>query len=141
MKRTTIFGESAATTEKELSKEALNDRLFSQLYEIYDQIRKEGKIEIFGDLDFEVVERIDNKKQRIAKLVGNKILVKLNSITLPKDALSYIIAHEIAHTFTKKHTKRFWKIVESIYPNFEEGRKLLLKHEKFLCDPLTELPE
>ena len=128
MKRTNIFGESGATSGKELNKEALNDHLSSQLYEIYDQIRKEGKIEIFGDLDFEVVERIDNKKQRIAKLHGNKILVKLNSTKLPKEALRYIIAHEIAHTFTKKHTKRFWKIVENIYPNFEKGRKLLTKH-------------
>ena len=141
MKRTKIFGENGAAAEKELNKEALDDALSSQLYEIIDHVRKEGKIEIFGDLDFEVVERIDNKKQRIAKLVGNKILVKLSAITLPKDALSYIIAHEVAHTFTKKHTKRFWKIVETIYPNFEEGRKLLLKHGKFLCDPLTELPE
>jgi len=128
MKKMMIFGKSSAITQQELNKEALDNLLYSQLCEIYDQIRNEGKIEIFGDLDFEIVEKIDNKKQRIAKLVGNKILVKLSTITLPKDALRYIIAHEIAHTFTKKHTKRFWKIVETIYPNFERGRKLLTKH-------------
>jgi predicted metal-dependent hydrolase len=141
MKKLMIFGKNVTITEQELNKEYLDDILHSQLLEIYNKIKKEGKIEIFGDLDFEIVEKINNKKQRIAKLNRNKIQVKLNTITLPKSALKYIIAHEIAHTFTKKHTKRFWKIVETIYPNYEKGRKLLIKHGKFLYDPLTKLPE
>ena len=62
-------------------------------------------------------------------------------MALPKEALRYIIAHEIAHTFTKKHTKRFWKIVETIYPNYEKGKEILMKNGKFLSDPLTKLPE
>jgi len=53
------------------------------------------------------VEKIDGKKQRIAKLKGNKILVKLNAATLPESALKYIIVHEIAHIFTKRHCKKF----------------------------------
>lgn len=141
MKKLMIFGKSITITEQELTKEHLNDLLYSQLLEIYNQIKKEGKIEIFGNLEFEIVEKIDNKKQRIAKLNRNKILVKLNTIRLPKSALKYIIAHEIAHTFTKRHTKRFWKILETIYPNYKRGRKLLIKHGKFLYNPLTKLPE
>lgn len=58
------------------------EHLYSELIKIYEQIRKEGKFEIFGDLDFEVVDKIDNKKQRIAKQKGNKILVKLNAVIL-----------------------------------------------------------
>lgn len=54
-------------------------------------------------MDFEIVNKIDNKKQRIAKLKGNKILISLNAIALPKDALKYIIAHEIAHTYKKTY--------------------------------------
>ena len=134
MKKLMIFGKSITITEQELTKEHLGDLLYSQLLEIYNQIKKEGKIEIFGDLEFEIVEQIDNKKQRIAKLNRNKILVKLNTITLPKSALKYIITHEIAHTFTKRHTKQFWKIVETIYPNYEKGLKLLTKNGKFLND-------
>ncbi|MCP8308592.1 MAG: M48 family metallopeptidase [archaeon] len=114
------------------NKELSADFLYSQLFKIWEQIKREGRVEVFGDLDFEVVEEIDNKKQRIAKLKGNKILVKINASTLPKSALKYIVAHEIAHTFTKRHTKRFWKIVETIYPNFEMGRKLLIKYGQFL---------
>lgn len=117
-----------------LLKEFLADLLYSHLCKIYEQIRRDGKVEVFGGLDFEIVENIDGKKERIAKQKGNKILVKLNAIALPKSALKYIIAHELAHTSTKRHTKKFWKIVEAIHPNYNMGEKLLVKYGKFLCD-------
>jgi len=115
-----------AVTEPEMDRSA--ELLYSELFRIYDQIRKEKRIEVFGNLDFEVVEDIDNKKHRIAKLKGNRILVQLNAMRLPRSALKYIIAHEIAHTLTKRHTRRFWKIVETIYPKFEKGQDLLMKY-------------
>jgi len=93
---------------------------------------KSGKVEILGDLDFEVVGSIDNKRWRVAKLKGNKILVRLNAVALPEQALKYIIAHEIAHIFSKKHTKRFWRIVETIYPEYEVGLKLLREYKELL---------
>ncbi|MEM2174670.1 MAG: M48 family metallopeptidase, partial [Candidatus Micrarchaeia archaeon] len=80
--------------------------------------------------------KIDNKKQRIAKLKGNKILIKLNAIALPKSALKYIIAHEIAHMFTKRHTKRFWKTVELMCPNFKKNQRLLIKYSDFIIGKL-----
>ncbi len=109
--------------------------LYPQLLEIYEQIKSEGKVEVFGDLDFEIVEKIDNKRHRIAKLKGNKILVKQDAIALPKSALKYILAHEIAHIFTKRHSKKFWKIVQTIYPDFEVGEKLLMKYAEMLSAP------
>lgn len=45
-----------------------------------------------------------------------------------------MIAHEIAHTFTKRHTKNFWKAVKTIYPNYEEGEALFIKYEKVLSN-------
>jgi predicted metal-dependent hydrolase len=101
------------------------DLLYSRLLNIYEQIKREGKIEVFGDLDFEIVEKIDNKKERIAKLKGNKILIKLNAVALPKSVLKYVIVHELAHTIAKRHTKKFWKTVELICPDFKEAQELL----------------
>lgn len=115
-----------------MKSEESTDLLYSKLSEIYEQIKREGKIDVFGNLDFEIVENIDCKKQRIAKLKGNKILVKQNAAKLPKKVLKYMLAHEIAHTLTKRHTKKFWKIVETIYPNFEAGQNLLSKYKHFL---------
>jgi predicted metal-dependent hydrolase len=92
-------------------------------------------------LDFEVVKSIDGKKHRIAKLKGNKILVQVNARRLPKSALRYIIAHEIAHTLTKSHTKRFWKILEAIYPSYETGQNLLMKYGRQLKGELEAIPD
>jgi len=137
-KNNKIVVSSCKTPSSLLLNEFLAGLLYSHLHKIYDQIKKERKVEVFGDLDFEIVEKIGNKKQRVAKLEGNKILVKLNAVALPKSALKYVIAHEIAHIFTKRHTRRFWKIIETIYPNFETGQKFLMKYEEVLYNPLTK---
>ncbi|RLE15097.1 hypothetical protein DRJ04_01125 [Candidatus Aerophobetes bacterium] len=113
-----------------LLREFLEDLLYTQLSEIYEEIRGEGKIDVFGNLDFEVVEKIDGRRERIAKLKGNKIIVKLSAVALPKGALKYVIAHEMAHILTKKHTKKFWKIVETIYPEFKAGLRDFMEYGK-----------
>jgi predicted metal-dependent hydrolase len=136
-KNNKIFITSHKRPASALLEEFLAELLYSQLFNIYEQIKREERVEVFGGLDFEIVEEIDNKKQRIAKLKGNKILVKLNAVALPKSALKYMIVHEIAHTLTKRHSEKFWKIVKTIYPNFERGQKLFMNHEKFLCKLLT----
>jgi hypothetical protein len=69
--------------------------------------------------------KIDNKKQRIAKLQGITITLKLNAVALPEEALKYIIAHEIAHTYIKRHTQKFWQIVEAICPNYKYAKENL----------------
>jgi len=119
-------------TARSLLKEFLAEKLYSRLIELYEEMMKRGKVEVLGDLDFEVVGSIDNKRRRIAKLKGNKILVRLNAVALPEPALKYIIAHEVAHIFNKRHTKRFWRMVETIYPEYEVGLKLLREYEELL---------
>lgn len=112
-------------TTKTLLKEFLAQLLYHKLLEICDSIKAEGKVELFGDFDFEITENIDNKKTRIAKLKGNKVIIKLNAVTLPENALKYIVAHEIGHTASKRHTSKFWKTVELIYPDFKEAQQQL----------------
>jgi predicted metal-dependent hydrolase len=90
------------------------------------------------------LSRVDESSQSgtsFEKLKGNRILVHVNAGRLPKSALRYIVAHEIAHTLTKKHTKRFWKIVESIYPTFETGQSLLMKYGSELQREGKSLPD
>jgi len=112
-------------TTKTLLKDFLSQLLYEKLHTISKSINKEGRIGIFGNLDFEITENIDNKKQRIAKLKGNKILVKLNAVVLPENAIKYVVTHELVHIATKQHTKKFWKTVKLIYPNYERAKKLL----------------
>jgi len=108
-----------------LLKEFLADLLFNKLEEIHEKIKKEGKIDLLGNLDFEIAKKIDNKKWRIAKLKGNRIILQLDSIALPENILRYIVAHEIAHVENKRHTRKFWKTVELVCPNFRESQQQL----------------
>jgi predicted metal-dependent hydrolase len=123
-----VVVKSCETPPNLLLREFLSDELSSELLDIYGKIKKSGRLEVFGDLKFEVVEKIDGKRQRIAKLKDNKILVKMSAVRLPKEVLRYVVAHELAHIFTKRHTKKFWKAVEMMCPNFERARGLLAKY-------------
>jgi len=98
----------------------LTQLLYDKLFEISRNIQADRRIEILGNLDFEIKGNIDKKKRRIAKMKGNKILIKLDAVSLPEDVLSYIIAHEITHIAYKRHTQRFWKVVGLIYPDYSK---------------------
>jgi hypothetical protein len=125
-----IYVAKATSPPNSLLKEFLDELLYNQLVKIYDMMEK--KVEVFGNLDFEIVDKIDKNKRRVAKIKRNKVLFKLNAIALPKTALRYVMAHEIAHVLTKRHTRRFWKTVELICPDFREGQRLLEKYREFI---------
>jgi predicted metal-dependent hydrolase len=134
-----LIAKSNGGDQARIIKEFLSDLLHSELFNIYGQIRDESKIDVFGNLDFEVAETIDKRRKRIAKMKDNRIIIKLNAVSLPRSALKYIVAHEMAHLFTKKHGKKFWKIVESIYPSYEEGQKQFIRKEEILKAPLSRI--
>ena len=116
----------------QIIKEFLADLLHSELAQLYGQILDAGKIDVFGTLDFEVTETIDKRMRRIAKMKDNRIIVKLNAISLPRSALKYVVSHEMAHLVTKKHGKKFWKAIESIYPDYKDGQRLFIRSEEIL---------
>lgn len=49
-------------------------------------------------------------------------------IMAPMEAVDYVVVHELAHTVFHNHSRRFWKKVESIMPDFKERRKWLRKN-------------
>lgn len=56
-----------------------------------------------------------------------KGVITLNTSLLfvPKDLLTYVIIHELAHTHHKNHSAKFWKAVSDYDVNFSEHRKNL----------------
>ena len=46
-------------------------------------------------------------------------------VMAPRDVLEYVVAHEIAHLIEMNHSKRFWNLVESIFPEHQSSRKWL----------------
>ncbi len=50
----------------------------------------------------------------------------------PYEVMSYVVAHEVAHLREHNHSPIFWKLVESICPEYEIWEKWLKKNGKML---------
>lgn len=46
-------------------------------------------------------------------------------IMAPPEVLDYVVVHELAHCVEFNHSKRFWAIVESIFPDWKDQRDWL----------------
>jgi hypothetical protein len=49
-------------------------------------------------------------------------------VMAPLDVVDYVVLHELAHLKIKNHSPRFWKLVESLCPDFKRRRKWLREH-------------
>lgn len=60
--------------------------------------------------------------------------IKLNwrLIMLPPDLIDYVIVHELSHILEFNHSQMFWKIVQSVLPDFKQRRNLLKKGDYLL---------
>ena len=99
-----------------------------KLEAILKEFLEQGSIEVYGNL--RIVVTSFNRPSSIAFQKGNTIYVSIKAKGYPDSVLRYIIAHELAHLFVKRHTWRFWKIVRIIYPEYEKGKEELVKITK-----------
>ncbi len=53
------------------------------------------------------------------------IRINWRLIHLPSHLGDYVVAHEVAHLREMNHSRRFWSIVERIYPDFRTARGAL----------------
>jgi predicted metal-dependent hydrolase len=44
---------------------------------------------------------------------------------LPEELVEYIVAHETVHLIEHNHNRKFWKLMESIFPDYKEKEALL----------------
>ena len=49
-----------------------------------------------------------------------------------KETISYVVTHELAHTFEKNHLRKFWAIVEKYEPRYKELRADLKRHAHYM---------
>ncbi|WP_033603708.1 M48 family metallopeptidase [Helicobacter pylori] len=79
-----------------------------------------------------------------AKVLGscsyhNRLSFALLLIGAQKEAIDYVIVHELAHTIHKNHSQNFWRCVESFCPNYQTLRNHLKQNIIFYSQLLKPL--
>ncbi len=78
--------------------------------------------------------RISNARRRWGSCgARNNLNFTWRLIMAPSKAIDYVIIHEIAHIKHKDHSKRFWRLVESMMPDYEKHDKWL-EENRFLLE-------
>jgi predicted metal-dependent hydrolase len=55
-----------------------------------------------------------------------KILLIMTNLATPHSVVDYVVVHELCHMVYHDHSKQFWKLLETVLPNYA-GRKDWLK--------------
>ncbi|WP_187838434.1 M48 family metallopeptidase [Helicobacter pylori] len=79
-----------------------------------------------------------------AKVLGscsyhNRLSFALLLICAQKEAIDYVIIHELAHTIHKNHSKNFWRCVQIFCPNYRALRDHLKQNIIFYAQLLKTL--
>ncbi len=72
--------------------------------------------------------RVKNQYKRWGSCTSKNILnFNLRAVMAPKSQLDYVIAHELCHIKHKNHSTQFWKLLQSIMPDYKERKEKLRK--------------
>ncbi len=78
--------------------------------------------------------RISNAKRRWGSCgARNNLNFSWRLLMAPEKAVDYVIIHEIAHIKHKNHSARFWKLVETMMPDYKKYDNWL-EDNRFLLD-------
>lgn len=83
----------------------------------------------FGEKVSEIRIRNMKTKWGTCNIKNRRIWLNLNLCKLPKECIEYVVVHEIAHLKEKNHNKRFYNIIDEIYPKRKEAEKMLKRAE------------
>ena len=56
---------------------------------------------------------------------GKNITINQKLICHSKQAIRYVVLHELCHLKYMNHSKKFWELVETYMPNYKEARREL----------------
>ena len=72
--------------------------------------------------------KITSAKTRFGSCSGkNSLCFSYILMLYPKEAIDYVIVHELAHTVEHNHSKRFYKIIEKYLPDYKQRERTLKK--------------
>lgn len=70
--------------------------------------------------------KITSAKKRFGSCsTKNSICYSWRLMQYPREAIDYVVVHELAHITHKNHGKEFYKLIESVIPDYKKCEKLL----------------
>lgn len=117
-----------------LPKDVDECKKYTMLFKWYTQLTKDiikSRVNYFADLmqvSYTLI-KIDNSKAKWGSC-DNRGIIKLNLrlSMLPHKVIDYVIIHELSHLLEFNHSKEFYKIIESLMPDYKKYRELLKKY-------------
>jgi hypothetical protein len=105
-----------------------NAEFRDRIEELAHRLLDRNGVDLFGNLRFDVAN-LDT----LAVIKGNRIYMSYEAKKYPDYILKYILAHELGHLVIKRHTQKFWHVVRHIYPEYEKGKRELLRRVSHSC--------
>jgi predicted metal-dependent hydrolase len=69
---------------------------------------------------------IRNQRTRWGSCARNgNIALNFRLVQMPPDVRDYVLVHELMHIKQQNHSRRFWRLVEAVYPAFREAERWL----------------
>ena len=70
--------------------------------------------------------KVTSARKRFGSCSGNNSLCFSYMLMLyPKEAIDYVVVHELAHIRYKNHQKEFYDFISTVLPDYKEREKLL----------------
>lgn len=60
-------------------------------------------------------------------------------VLAPREVIDYVVVHEVVHLEELNHSKRFWKKVEALAPDYLQAKQWLERHSLVLQDDAGQL--
>lgn len=124
-------------TENEFVLPVINDEskmiiLASNWYINQSKTILENRVEYFANLmqiNYSKIVVMNNKRRWGACTQNGVIKFNFRIVMLPHKAIDYIIIHELTHLLEFNHSPAFYKIIESIMPDYKSAKNELKKYD------------
>jgi len=95
----------------------------------------ESKVKFFAAKMQVSYGRIQIRKQKSrwgsCSQAGN-LNFNLLLLLAPEEVIDYVVVHELCHRKEMNHSKKFWELVEDVFPNYKECRSWLRENGGYL---------
>ena len=117
------YGRILLWTTKKIDNKKYNKKLLQDWYnERLTKIFNEEYEKVLKNFDYNFIPKLITRKmnKRWGSFLNNKkIVLNPKLIQAPKECIDYVITHELCHLIFNDHSREFYKLLESVVPNWE----------------------